>query len=287
MLGGVRGGPESPHRRSTAYSIAFSNNEAGGRTMILSTLFSMVALSQVVVADASLSLPRHLEYSFTVSEQGQQESQFGASGSAEQAYSMPESSALSTSSGMGGAAMSQGGTGTMMVDVLSVTPDQALQVQISETVVGEPRARSSYICTVYGNTTVSCPDNASPSQAEWVLLSFLGRRFVDGAPWDSNGRWSRTQDTPQYKMTQQFTKTATADSAIVNIVENKKMTLHNGGYSSQTQDSRVAYNVALEVPVSVKGEITTQSASDSAHMTVDLKLKSDSWAPDATPSAHP
>jgi hypothetical protein len=255
--------------------------------MILSTLFSMVALSQLVVADASLSLPRHLEYAFTVSEQGQQESQSSAMGSADAQYNAVDFSTTRTGSGAAGATMSDGGTGTMMVDVLSVTADQALLVKISETVDGEPRPRSSYTCTVYGNTTVSCPDNASPSQAEWVLLSFLGRRFVDGAPWDSNGRWSRTQETPQYKMTQQFTKSTTSDNAIINIVENKKMTLHNGGYSNQTQDSNVAYNVALEVPVSVKGEITTQSGSDSEHMTVALKLKSDSWAADATPSSHP
>jgi hypothetical protein len=254
--------------------------------MILSTLFSMVALSQLVVADASLSLPRHLEYAFTVSEQGQQESQYSAMGSADQQYNIREGSGLGSGTGVAGAVMSNGGTGTIMVDVLSVTADQALLVKISENVDNEPRGRSSYICTVYGNTTVSCPDVASPSQAEWVLLSFLGRRFVDGAPWDSNGRWSRTQETPQYTMTQQFTKTTTSDNAVVNIVENKKMSLHNGGYSSQTQDSNVAYNVALEVPVSVKGEITTQSGSDSRHMTVTLHLKNDSWGATATPSSH-
>jgi hypothetical protein len=259
--------------------------------MLFSTLFSMVALSQLVLADASLSLPRHLEYAFTVSEQGGSEAQTGAMGTSDRSYASPESGATTSGSGIGGMVSSDGGTGTMTVDVLSVTADGALVVQISEFVDGEPRARSAYTCTVYGNTTVSCPDNASPSQAEWILLSFMGRRFVDGAPWDSKNQWSRTQDTPQYKMTQLFTKTTTPDNAIVNITESKKMSLHNGGYSNQTQDSNVSYNVALEVPVSVKGEITTQSPGDSNHLMVSMKLKSDSWAtttsPTTAPSAHP
>ena len=69
------------------------------------------------------------------------------------------------------------------------------------------------------------------------------------------------------------------------------MSLHNGGYSNQTQDSSVSYNVALEVPVSVNGEITTQSPGDSNHLMVSTKLKSDSrattTAPTTAPSAHP
>jgi hypothetical protein len=255
--------------------------------MIVFGILSMVALSQLAVTNASLSLPRHLEYAFTVSEQGQQEQQFSAMGSQDQAYNMPESQGLSTHSGMGGSTTSDGGTGTMMVDVLSVTADQALLVKISENVDGEPRPRASYTCTVYGNTTVSCPDVASPSQAEWVLLSFLGRRFVDGAPWDANGRWSRTEDTPQFQMTEQFSKLSTSNDALVNIVENKKMSLHNGGYSSRTENSQIGYNVVLEVPTSVQTEISTASASDSEHETVALRLKSDSWGPIATPSATP
>jgi hypothetical protein len=256
--------------------------------MIFSSLLSTVALSQLLVADASLSLPRHMEYAFTVSSQGQQEQQYSAEGDTEGAFVTPESQALNTGgNGMAGMTSSDGGTGTMVVDVLSVTPDGALIVKIYENVDGEPRPRSPYTCTVYGNTTVSCPSAASPSQAEWILLSFLGRRFVDGAPWDSSNRWSRTQDTPQYKLTQQFSKTTTPDVSVVKIVENKKMSMHNTGYSNQTQDSTVMYNVALEIPVSVNGEITTQSGSDSAHETVSLHLKSDSWAPDAAPSAHP
>ena len=102
--------------------------------MILSTLFSMVALSQFVVADASLSLPRHLEYAFTVSEQGGSEAQTGAMGTSDRSYASPENTATTSGSGMGGMMSSDGGTGTMTVDVLSVTADGALIVQISELV---------------------------------------------------------------------------------------------------------------------------------------------------------
>jgi hypothetical protein len=83
----------------------------------------------VAAAPATKTL-RHLEYSFTVSEQDMSGYQY---------------SGISTStSGAGSVTSSDGGHGTKDIDVLSIAPDGALVVKISESVYLEPHARQLY-----------------------------------------------------------------------------------------------------------------------------------------------
>jgi hypothetical protein len=209
---------------------------------------------------------RHLEYSFAVHEGGVRESHFNGIG-------------LVPSAGVGGGASNEGGSGTMYVDVLSVASDGALRVQISEYVQNEPRSGQAYTCTVYGNTTVLCPSAPAPSAAEWVLLSYLGREFVDAAPWDAKHQWQRKQDTDQYTLVENFTMSnAGSDPKLVLIRETKKMELHNGGFGTRNDEVEINYDRSMELPDSVHDDMQMIGQAGSEHASFDFHLTSDSFA---------
>ncbi len=207
---------------------------------------------------------RHLEYSFAVHETGVSEYHFNGIG-------------VVPSAGVGGGASNEGGNGTMHVDVLSVASDGALRVQISEYVQNEPRAGQVYTCTVYGNTTVLCPSAPAPSAAEWVLLSYLGREFVDAAPWDARHQWQRKEDTDQYALVEAFTMSNVSDPKLVLIRETKKMELHNGAFGSRTDEVEINYDRSMEVPDSVHDDMQMAGQAGSEHTSFDFHLTSDSF----------
>jgi hypothetical protein len=169
--------------------------------------------------------------------------------------------------------------------VLSVAPDGALVVRIAELVQGDPRPRQAFTCSVYGNTSVLCPSTPSPSQAEWVLLSYLGREFVDAAPWNAQGQWERKEQSDQFETTEDFTLVdASKQRAVVHEV--KKMELHNGGFDNQTSDVVITYDRALEVPTLIHDDVVTTGGDEASHAKYDFTLKRDSMKsarPHATP----
>jgi hypothetical protein len=166
----------------------------------------------------------------------------------------------------------------MYIDVLSIAPDGALLVRIWESVDGEVRPRQAYTCTVYGSTAVLCPSVPVPSQAEWTLLSYLGRQFVDAAPWDAQHHWQRTKETTQYSLVEDFTMRDASDPKKIVIDENKKMKLHNGSFSSQTEDVVLVYDRTLEVPLTVTDDMRDVEGSGSGHGTFKFVLKKDSFS---------
>lgn len=210
---------------------------------------------------------RHLEYAFNVHEEGVAEYHYNGIGGG-----------VETGAGVGGGAMNDGGSGTMNVDVLSVAPDGALLVRISEYVTNEPRPRQAYACTVYGSSAVLCPSVPAPSDAEWVLISYLGRRFVDGAPWDAQHHWQRKVETAEYSMVEDFTMGDAGNPNLALITEKKKMDLHNGGFGSRTDEVRIMYDRSMEIPDAVHDEMQEAEASGSAHASFDFQLSSDSFA---------
>ena len=236
---------------------------------MFASLLGIVALTGHTPSPASPAAKplRHLQYTFSVDYEGVTERHYNGIGNG-----------IRTSSGLAGGPRSEGGHGTMTVDMLSLTPDGALSVQISEWVQNEPRARQAYTCTVYGDTSVVCPSVPAPSQAEWVLLSYFGRRFVDGAPWDSNHHWQRKVDTPQYVLTEDFALANASESKSTLIRENKNMEMHDGGLGSRTEDVTITYDRLLEVPDAVHDEMNSIGASGSSHSTFDFHLSSDSFA---------
>jgi len=209
---------------------------------------------------------RHLEYTFVVDYQGMREAHFNGIGNGVQ-----------TSNGVRGISSSNGGHGTMDVDVLSIASDGALVARISESVYLEARARQPYTCTVYGNTTVLCPSVPAPSQAEWVLLSYLGRQFVEAAPWDAQHHWQRKSETPQYTLQEDFTVSDAGDGKHVIIHEVKKTEIHDGGFSTQTEDIAITYDRSMEVPDAVHDDIVSAGGGGSGHSSFDFQLNKDSF----------
>ena len=166
----------------------------------------------------------------------------------------------------------------MFVDILSVAPDGALVVRISELVQYEPRPRAAYTCSAYGNTGVICPSVPAPSQAEWVLLAYLGRQFVDGAPWDASGHWQRKESSAQFESEEDFTLVDAGDGKKVVVSEVKKTTLHNGGFASQTADITINYDRAREVPDVIRDDVVTAGGSEASHAHYVFTLTRDSFA---------
>lgn len=233
-------------------------------------LFAIAA--QPATSPASSKPLRHLQYSFAVDYEGVSEYHFNGI-----AYS---------NSGVGGVNSSEGGKGTMGIDVLAIAPDGALQVRISEWIQNEPHPGQAYTCSVYGNTAVVCPSVPAPSAAEWVLLSYLGRQFVDGAPWDAQHRWQRKNDTTEYSLVEDFTMDPSSDDKRALIRETKKMVLHNGGFSSQTEDVVIRYDRAMEVPVAINDQLQDAGDAGSGHSQYSFYLIGDSFAK-APPASKP
>jgi hypothetical protein len=209
---------------------------------------------------------RHLEYTFSVSVQGLQSYEFNAI-----------NGGVQTMNGAGNVSTAEGGNGTMFVDVLSVAPDGALNVRIAELLENEPRLRQAYTCSVYGNTSVLCPSIPAPSQAEWVLLGYLGRQFIDGAPWDAQGHWQRQESSNQFEIQEEFTLVDVQNQKKVIVREAKKTKLHNGGFDNQTSDVTITYDRSMEVPDTIRDEVVTTGGDEASHASYQFTLKRDSF----------
>jgi hypothetical protein len=210
---------------------------------------------------------RHLEYSFTDDYEGVSEYHFNGIGNG-----------IETSSGVGDVGSSIGGRGTMFADVVAVAQDGALRIKIYEWVQGEAHPGDTYTCAVYGSTAVVCPHVPAPSDAEWVLLSYLGRQFVDGAPWDAQHHWQRKADTPAYRLVEDFALDDGSDDKRAIVRETKKISLHNGEFGTQTEDIKITYDRTMEVPDAIHDEVQSIGSAGSGHGSYDFKLISDSFA---------
>jgi hypothetical protein len=239
------------------------------RNFLIAAIFAVASAGSLPAngqTEAVAKPLRHLEYSFSVDREGVHEYHYNGIGNG-----------IKTSSGVGGISTSEGGRGTIYVDVLSLAPDGALVVKIWELVQNEPRPRDAYTCNVYGSTRVVCPPVPAPSQAQWVLLSYLGRAFVDGAPWDAQHHWRRKEDTPQYSVVEDFTLVGTAGDKHPVIREAKKMEMHNGGFNTRIENIDVTYDEAMEVPDAVRDVVETSGGRGSGNAVFDFKLTADSF----------
>jgi hypothetical protein len=209
---------------------------------------------------------RHLEYTFSAHEEGMSGFSYnGINGGVE------------TGSGVGTDQVADGAEGTMSVDVISIAPDGALNVQISEKVQQEARPRQAFTCAVYGNTSVLCPEGPAPSEAEYVLMSFLGRQFVDGAPWDAQNHWQRKYQITGATVTEDFKLADVGDGKHVKINEVRKTELHAVGFASQTEEVTITYDRSMEVPVAINAVAQSSSEGGTDHATFDYTLLRDSF----------
>ncbi|HLY00876.1 MAG TPA: hypothetical protein VKR56_00105 [Candidatus Cybelea sp.] len=209
---------------------------------------------------------RHLEYSFNVSVEGLQN------------YTIKGANGVQTVDKAGNVVAPEGGSGTLFADILSVAPDGALVVRISELVQGEPRPRAAYTCNVYGNTSVFCPSAATPGAAEWLLLSYLGRQFIDAAPWDAQGHWQRKEQSAEFNIEEDFTLVDAGDGKKVVVREIKTTQLHNGGFDNQTSDITINYDRAMEVPDIIRADVATAGGTEASSASYVFTLTHDSFA---------
>lgn len=231
------------------------------------SICGVVALTAQTPAPASLpGKPlRHLEYSFSVAVQGLQTSK------------VTGNNGVQTVNVAGNLIAPEAGSGTMSVEVLSVAPDGALVVRISEFVKNEARPRPAYSCNVYGNTSVFCPSTATPSAAEWLLLSYLGRQFIDAAPWDAQGHWQRKEESAGFKTEDDFTLVDAGDGKKVIVREIKTMQLQNGPFDTQTSDITVNYDRAMEVPAVIHADVATAGGNETNSASYIFTLEKDSF----------
>jgi hypothetical protein len=241
------------------------------RTLVIVLLLSVCGVAgltaQTPAPVSSSGKPmRHLEYSFNVAVEGLQN------------YTVKGASGVQTVNNAGNVVPPEGGSGTMFVDILSVAPDGALVVRISELVQAEPRPRAAYTCNVYGSTAVFCPSTATPGAAEWLLLGYLGRQFIDAAPWDAQGHWQRKEQSDEFNLEEDFTLVDAGDGKKVVVRETKTLELHNGGFNTQTSDITLNYDRAMEVPDIIRADVATAGGTEASSASYVFTLLHDSFA---------
>lgn len=239
--------------------------ERGTRSVILCGWLLLTAQTPAPTAAPAKPL-RHLEYRFSVAVEGLQ------------GYAYKPNKGVQTVDSNGHVATPEAGNGTMYVDILSVAPDGSLVISIAEKTSEDPRPRQAFSCNVYGNTSVLCPQMPGPSDAEWMLLGYLGRQFVDGAPWTADGHWQRTESSAQFESQENFTLVDAGNGNRVIVREDKKLTLHDGGFDTQTSQITVTYDRKMEVPDAVRAEVDTTGGDEANHASYSFTLTRDSFA---------
>ncbi|HEY2474568.1 MAG TPA: hypothetical protein VGI19_07165 [Candidatus Cybelea sp.] len=213
---------------------------------------------------------RHLEYSFQVEYQTNGEGH--SSG-------MDAGGASGVGSGVSSALGGGGRKGTMDVNVVGVASDGALIITIDEMLQSEPRPRERFTCTVYGDGHVMCATADGPlSDAENLLLSLLGRGFVDPQALDSNKHWRREYDGKQVTVVTDYTMADPGSDRPVTIVKHAKITSHANTVGDSVEDGRIIYDRALSVPDSVHDTLYETFDSGSLFATFDVTLTADSFA---------
>ena len=111
-----------------------------------------------------------------------------------------------------------------------------------------------------------------------MLLSYLGRQFIDGAPWTADGHWQRTETSSAFTLQEQFTLVDAGNGKKVVVQELRKMDMHNGGFSSQASTITINYDRALEVPDHIRDEVVSSGANAAGSAHYDFTLLRDSFA---------
>jgi hypothetical protein len=236
----------------------------------LSCAAALAALSaQTPASPAPPALPdkplRHLEYSYSVDYQQLGEEHQGDIGTG--------------GSGVVSTAHGSGRQGTLDVDVIGVAKDGGLVIRSAEWIQDRPRASQSFICAVYPEGRVICPEHLDVTDAENELMTFLGRGFFDGSLVDAKGHWQRTFSNKYVSVTSDFTIVGSADANPLTI-DAKTQIVSTAGLSTNWDDqAHLTYDTAMSVPVAIH-DVAVQHARGSAQTqtTMDFHLTKDSFA---------
>jgi hypothetical protein len=210
---------------------------------------------------------RHLEYGFSVDYQTTGQVDTGAIGA---------SAGVGRASYFGGT----GRQGTMSIDILAAAHDGGLVVRASEWIDNQPRASQPFVCAVYPDTRVICPQELPVTDAETILMTFMGRGFVDPSLIDANNHWQRHYDDKFVSVVADFTVASTDSSGKIATIDGvSKTSSLNGANRNWIDTSKFQYDLSMEVPTQVHMD-SEQSVRGVVgyKATFDYHLKKDSLA---------
>ncbi|HEY1655275.1 MAG TPA: hypothetical protein VGF86_09195 [Candidatus Tumulicola sp.] len=233
--------------------------------------FALSAQSPAPQAPSASAKPlRHLEYAF--------QADYTTNGEGH-GSGMDAGGEGGVSSGVHSMLGGGGRRGTMAVDVLGLAPDGALVVVVNEMLQEAPRPGERFTCTIYGDGHVLCPTADGPlTDAENLLLSLLGRGFIDATVSDSNKHWRRTYDGKQVSVVTDYTIANVGDGGRVTIVKHSTITSRTRSIGDSVEDGKIVYDTTLSVPDTVADTVYETYHDRSLQSTFDLTLKSDTFA---------
>jgi hypothetical protein len=220
-------------------------------------------------ASAPVHLPdkplRHLEYSFAVDYQHAGEQNQGGIGTA--------------GSGVVSTAHGSGRVGTVTIDVMGVGKDGGLVIKTYEWLQSTPNPTQSYICAVFSEGRVVCPEHLDVTDAENELMSYFGRTFLDPSIIDETGHWTRTFANQYVSVTSNYAVVGSGDANPLTIDATTKITSIGGLSSNWDDQARLTYDRTMTIPVTLH-DVAIQHARGSSSMqsTMDFKLTKDSFA---------
>jgi hypothetical protein len=213
---------------------------------------------------------RHLEYSFQVSYMRNGETHNSG---------MSAGGEGGTGAGMSPIFGSAGRRGTIDADVMALTQDDGMIVQINESLQYAPRPEERFTCIVYGDGRSMCPRATGPlSDAENALLSVMGRGFIDPALTDATAHWQRKYDGKDIKVVSEYTMTDPLDGKPATIVKHAKITSDVPSVGDSIEETRISYDRKLSVPDSIHAVLDETLRYATVHTTIELNLTSDSFA---------
>lgn len=213
---------------------------------------------------------RHLEYAFTVD--------YTTNGEGHNS-GMAAGGEGGVDSGVNSMLGGGGRRGTMIVDVTGFTPDGALIVAVNESLQEAPRPGERFSCTVYGDGHVLCPTANGPlTDAENLLLSTLGRGFIDASAAANGGRWKRSYDGKQVFVSTTYAMTGGGDGHPAVITKHSDIQSRVRTIGDSVEDGRIDYDTALSVPDAIHDTIFETLANATIQTVIDLRLTQDSFA---------
>ncbi len=182
-------------------------------------------------------------------------------------------------SGVGSLLGAGGRRGTIDVDMVGFTNDGALIMIVNEMLESAPRPGERFTCSVYGDGHVMCPKADGPlSDAENLLLSFLGRGFIDPSVSATNNHWQRNYEGKEVTVVTDYTVTDAGSGGSMKIAKHSKITSRTQTVGNSVEDGQIVYDRTLSVPDVIHDSVYETQGSASLQSTFDLKLATDSFA---------
>ncbi len=174
-----------------------------------------------------------------------------------------------------------GRTGTIKMDVIRATGDGGMVVDVTEHVDRELRDMQTVRCAVYGKSqSVICDQSLSATPEETVLLQYVGRYFYPESP--DGGHWHVQVPSDNAKIDNDYTVTKNDGKVLTIAVDRTMKALSSTSHTTGT----IRYDAALEIPDYVKTATSLQRDSNQGDTNVELRILSDSMAPQTSQTSH-